>query len=71
MRGKKENHQWKRVVATDPDPLAQDRFEAREKTMKDKNFLHYCEKAGIPATPRQARKWNNKTGLAYKGKGIN
>lgn len=30
-------------------------------------FKKACEKAGIPATSRQASKFRNKCGLAYKG----
>jgi hypothetical protein len=32
----------------------------------DKTFQEACEKAGIKPTPRQASKWFNKKGLAYK-----
>jgi hypothetical protein len=41
------------------------RFTKRENRLKDKLFISACELAGIPATPRQARKWNNGTGKAF------
>jgi len=32
----------------------------------DKAFINACEKVGITATPRQASKWRNGKGKAYK-----
>ncbi len=42
------------------------RFKRREGRMKDPVFLGACALAEIEATPRQARKWNNWAGIAYK-----
>lgn len=33
---------------------------------KDKEFFHACCEAGIPPTKRQASKYRNKMGKAYK-----
>jgi hypothetical protein len=33
---------------------------------KDKTFAAACERAGIPATIRQASKYRNKKGAAYR-----
>jgi len=33
---------------------------------EDKQFRDACQKAGIPATARQASKFQNQKGLAYK-----
>lgn len=33
---------------------------------KDAQFLQACERVRIPPTRRQASKWLNKRGLAYK-----
>lgn len=33
---------------------------------KDKDFQSACDRAGIPATKRQASKFRSKRGLAYK-----
>lgn len=35
-------------------------------TLEKSKFLRACESAKIPPTKRQARKWNNKKGLAYR-----
>lgn len=34
----------------------------------DKKFRELCDKAGTPATKRQASKFRNKRGLAYRAK---
>jgi len=34
----------------------------------DPNFLKGCENAGIPVTTRQASKFRNKSGAAYKAR---
>lgn len=39
----------------------------RQFSKTDKNFLSACEKAGVEPTARQASKYRNKKGLAYKG----
>jgi hypothetical protein len=53
--------------ASDPlDVEAGLRFKSREFRMKDPVFLGACELFGIPATPRQARKWNNGQGIALR-----
>ena len=62
----KKNHQWKRVVST-PDITAE-RREKNKNTKESRIFQQACESVGIEPTKRQASKWNNKKGLAYKGR---
>lgn len=33
---------------------------------KDEKFILACEKVGVSPTRRQASKWRNKKGIAYK-----
>lgn len=59
---------WWNSFPTSPplDTEAGVRFRKREGRMKDPIFQGACVLAGIDATPRQARKWNNKKGLAMR-----
>lgn len=60
---------WESLPTSPPlDTEAEPRFRKREGRMKDVLFGASCELAGIPATPRQARKWNNGKGLALRFK---
>ena len=34
----------------------------------DEGFINACQKAGIPATARQASKWSRQRGLAYQNR---
>jgi len=43
------------------------RHENAKSTLNSQIFKEACDKVGIPPTMRQARKWNNKKGAAYKG----
>jgi len=43
---------------------------ANKSVLKNEIFLKACEYSGIKATTRQASKWNNQKGLAYKNKSI-
>lgn len=59
------NHQWDRVQRTPMAPDQVKRQEHNKNTLESKNFATACGKAGIPATQRQASKFNRNTGLAY------
>lgn len=37
-------------------------------TLRSPAFEQACKEAGVPATPRQASKWNNGYGAAYRTK---
>jgi len=58
--------QWKRVVGTPRDEENIKRMEANKSTLSNEKFIKACEKAGITPTRRQASKYNNKKGAAYK-----
>jgi hypothetical protein len=61
------NSWYRSYPASDPlDVHAGVVFKVRQKVMTDKIFIRSCELAGIPATPRQARKWLRGTGLALR-----
>ena len=47
-------------------PVYTKRFKARQSTIKNEIFLAACIRANIEPTPRQARRWNMKQGLAYR-----
>lgn len=47
--------------AKKPHQLTNREFAVTIKAMRDG-----CERAGIPATKRQASKWRNKRGIAFK-----
>lgn len=58
---------WSKFPTSPPlDQGAEERYKKREGRMNDVVFLAACKLAGIKATPRQARKWNNTKGLAQK-----
>ena len=61
------NSWYHNFPASDPlDSHAGFVFKARKNLMENKQFVKSCELAGIPATPRQARKWLRGTGLALR-----
>jgi hypothetical protein len=61
------NSWWRAFPASDPlDTIAAERATKREHRMKNPLFLACCELAGIPATSRQARKFNQRKGLATR-----
>jgi hypothetical protein len=66
MARKKENHQWVRVRGT-VDGMKVERTKKNDHTLKNEIFLQSCERVGIKPTRRQASKWNNKKGAAFKG----
>ena len=43
-----------------------ERRKMTDSTLKNPAFQQACERAGIPVTRRQARKWNMKKGKAWK-----
>ena len=72
MAKQKFNQQWERVHGPDLDPRNKPRREKNAIVLKDKIFLEAVDKAnrikGMSCAPvkRQASKWNNKKGAAYK-----
>ena len=63
---KKLNIQWERVRGTGTLPVELARQEANKSTLNSGKFIKACEKAGITPTKRQASKFNNQKGAAYK-----
>jgi hypothetical protein len=61
FKGKK----WERVHGPDIEPRHKETYFKREELMTNPEFLSACNAARIPATPRQARKWLMRKGLAY------
>jgi hypothetical protein len=60
---------WERVPRGLPlDVVAGKRFKKREARMKDPLFLASCEFSNTKPTKRQARKWNNKKGIAFQNR---
>ena len=64
---KKTYGTWERVHGPDLQPQHGERAKLNEAMMKNPVFISACEKAGIPATKRQASKFRRKFGIAYKG----
>jgi len=42
----------------------------KEFSIKIKTFNQHCEKCNVKPTKRQASKWRNKKGQAFKAKGV-
>lgn len=57
---------WERIHGSDIQPGHAERSIKNENRMKDDAFRKACERAEIEPTRRQASKWNNKKGKAYK-----
>lgn len=66
MAKQKFNHQWYRVIATTPSKDELMRMKRNRSTLKNKQFVDACARVDTPVTTRQASKWNNKKGSAYK-----
>ena len=66
MARQKINHQWPRVIRTPTPPEEKCRQEHNKNTLKSKKFQELCKKAGVAPTTRQASKFNNRKGLAFK-----
>ncbi len=60
--------QWKRVTGPNLCPENAERAVRNKATLGNSQFIKACEVVGIPATPRQASKWNNKKGKAYNAR---
>lgn len=63
---KKNGEQWERVGGEDLHAFNKDRANKNESIMKNDIFIKSCENVNLAVTKRQASKWNNKKGLAYK-----
>ncbi|MFW6242763.1 MAG: hypothetical protein ACOC2W_01255 [bacterium] len=57
---------WKRVLGPDLDQQKFEREKKNKNIMSNETFLKACEMLGIEPTKRQASKYNNKKGSAYK-----
>ena len=72
MNRKSSGIQWERVYGPDLDQNNKPKRERNAATLKDKVFLTAVDNAnrikGMRCVPvkRQASKWNNKKGAAYK-----
>lgn len=58
--------QWIRVHGPDLHGDNYNRYERNSAIMRDNRFKSACGWANIPVTRRQASKWANHKGLAYK-----
>ena len=65
---KKNSKQWDRVKGLNLHPDNEEKANKNQSIMKNKIFIKSCENAKLEPTKRQASKWNNKKGLAYKNK---
>ena len=63
---RKDNVKWTRVSGPDLDPNNKKLAKQNQDTLKNEHFVQACNLAGIPSTKRQASKFNNKKGAAYK-----
>jgi len=68
MGKQKITAQWDRVSGPDLDPNNAPRMKRNEGVLKSKGFIAACHAAGVEPTKRQASKWSNKKGAAYKHK---
>lgn len=66
MSKRKQNIQWERVRKTPMNPEQAARTEANKSTLNSGKFTKACEKAGITPSARQASKFNNGKGAAFK-----
>ena len=65
-RSRKQNVQWERVRSTSKSPELVRRTEANKSTLNSGKFTKACEKAGVTPSRRQASKFNNEKGAAFK-----
>ena len=63
---KNYGNQWERVKGDDLHAFNKDKAKKNKSTMNNKIFKESCEYINLEITKRQASKWNNKKGLAYK-----
>lgn len=63
---RKYDVKWTRVSGPDLDPSNKKLAKRNQDTLKNEHFVQACNLAGIPSTKRQASKFNNKKGAAYK-----
>ena len=56
---------WERVHGPNCQPQHAIREEKNTSVLSNKKFIKACEISEIPATRRQASKWNHGRGLAY------
>jgi hypothetical protein len=68
MSKKKIYTMWERVKATPEREIDIARRKAINDTLNSEIFKKACNKANTPITRRQARKFNNKKGIAFKNK---
>ena len=54
---------WIRVISNSASPVA-----VIKPLITNQKFVDACEKAGVKPTRRQASKWLNKKGSAYKNR---
>ena len=59
-------NQWVRVNGAPLRPQDDERNEQNINRLKSTSFKNACKVAGINPTKRQASKWNNLKGAAYK-----
>lgn len=62
----KGGQQWIRVHGPDLEPRHAERGKANISRLADNAFKTACRTAGVEPTARQASKWNNNHGAAYK-----
>ena len=65
MAKKKHYHQWERVHGPDLDAGKKGRAALNLSVFKSSVFLDACLACGVDATPRQARKFRMRRGLAW------
>ncbi len=65
---KKAGQQWDRVSGEDLHGFNVGRANKNKSIMTNDIFIQACKKVNLMPTKRQASKWNNKKGLAYKYK---
>lgn len=66
LMGKKIDVKWNRVVGTGITTAEKEKQERNKSVLKSPDFEKACAAVDIKVTKRQASKWNNKKGKAYK-----
>lgn len=64
--GMKGGQSWSRVTGPNLHPWNIERAEVNKTRKSDPAFVQACANAGVEITKRQASKWNNRKGVAYK-----
>lgn len=64
--GIKGGQQWTRVTGANIQPQHAERAKVNKTHFESGTLKQACDNAGIPITKRQASKWANSRGLAYK-----